>query len=128
MAESNPRFLSKPISIVSYDPRWPLEFSQERARVLQLVGDFIIALEHFGSTSVPGLDAKPIIDMLAGVSDVEAVPVRASRLLAHGYTDYGVQAPGRRLFTKGGPANEATHHLQFVVYGSPSWARAAALS
>jgi GrpB-like predicted nucleotidyltransferase (UPF0157 family) len=121
LAESNPRFLSSPIAVVDYDSRWPDEFVRERDRILQLVGDFIIELEHFGSTSIPGLAAKPIIDMLAGVPDVDAVPVATRPLLNSGYTDFGVQVPGRRLFAKGGRANEATHHLQFVVYGSPAW-------
>jgi predicted kinase len=59
--------------------------------------------------------------MLAGVQDVDAVPALAHPLLDSGYVDFGIQVPGRRLFTRGGRANEATHHLQFVLYGSAAW-------
>src|SRR6202011_4714684 len=121
MAESNPRFLSNPIAVVDYDVGWPDEFARERKRILELVGAYIVELEHYGSTAIPGLAAKPIIDMLAGVQDVDEAPVAARSLLEIGYTDFGVQVPGRRLFTRGGRANEATHHLQFVVYRSAAW-------
>jgi GrpB-like predicted nucleotidyltransferase (UPF0157 family) len=121
MAESNPRFLSNPIAVVDYDLGWPDEFARERQRILELVGAYIVELEHYGSTAIPGLAAKPIIDMLAGVRDVDEAAVAAHSLLEIGYTDFGVQVPGRRLFTRGGRANEATHHLQFVVYRSPAW-------
>jgi GrpB-like predicted nucleotidyltransferase (UPF0157 family) len=121
MAESNPRFLSNPIAVVDYDRGWPDEFARERQRILERLGAYIVELEHYGSTAIPGLAAKPIIDMLAGVQDVDAAPVAARSLLDIGYTDFGVQVPGRRLFTRGGRANEATHHLHFVVYRSPAW-------
>src|SRR5579859_1503633 len=121
MAESNPRFLNNPIAVVDYDQAWPDEFARERQRILECVGAYIVALEHFGSTAIPGLAAKPIIDMLAGVHDVDEAPIAARSLLDSGYTDFGLQLPGRRLFTRGGRANEATHHLHFVVYRSPAW-------
>jgi GrpB-like predicted nucleotidyltransferase (UPF0157 family) len=121
MAESNPRFLSNPITVVDYDLGWPDEFARERQRILELVGAYIVDLEHYGSTAIPGLAAKPIIDMLAGVQDVDEAPIAARSLLEIGYTDFGVQVPLRRLFTRGGRANEATHHLHFVVYRSPAW-------
>lgn len=120
MAEQNPRFLSKAIEIVEYDPGWSDGFVRERDAILELAGRTIIELEHFGSTAVPWLPAKPIVDMLAGVRDVEAVVALAPDLQTIGCTDFGVQVPGRRLFARGGPANEATHHLHFVVYGSPA--------
>jgi len=113
--------LRKPIEVVDYDVGWPDEFARERRRIRQLVGDYIVELEHFGSTAIPGLAAKPIIDMLAGVHDVDAAPVEARSLFDSGYTDFGVQVPGRRLFTRGGRANEATHHLHFVLCGSSAW-------
>jgi GrpB-like predicted nucleotidyltransferase (UPF0157 family) len=67
------------------------------------------------------LHAKPINEMLAGVQDVDEAPVAARTLHDIGYTDFGVQVPGRRLFTRGGRAKEATHHLHFVVYGTSAW-------
>jgi len=59
------------IALVEYDPRWPEQFAQETARVRAALGDdSVTAIEHFGSTSVPGLPAKPIIDILVGVRSV----------------------------------------------------------
>ena len=55
MAESNPRFLSNPIAVVDYDQGWPDEFARERQRILERVGAYIVELEHYGSTAIPGL-------------------------------------------------------------------------
>lgn len=106
---------------MDHDSSWPASFRAERDRILAAVGDLVIELEHVGSTSVPGLAAKPIVDMLAGVCNVEAAAVRAGDLLSIGYEDFGLQVPGRQLFARGGPANEATHHLHLVTHGTPAW-------
>jgi GrpB-like predicted nucleotidyltransferase (UPF0157 family) len=53
---------------VNYDPRWPGLYADERARILAAVGAYVTAIEHVGSTSVPGLAAKPVIDIMMGVS------------------------------------------------------------
>jgi len=94
MARRNSPYLSRAITVVDYDPSWPAIFRAECARILTVVGDLIIELEHFGSTSVPGLAAKLIIDMLAGVCDVEAATARMGGLLGIGYEDFGLQVPG----------------------------------
>jgi GrpB-like predicted nucleotidyltransferase (UPF0157 family) len=52
--------------IVAYDPRWPALFEEERARLLASIGTLLAAIEHVGSTVVPGLAANPIIDMMGG--------------------------------------------------------------
>ena len=59
--------MPEPVVIVQYDIRGPASFEKEKSRILGSVGDKIVAVEHIGSTAVPGLDAKPIMDMLAGV-------------------------------------------------------------
>jgi len=121
MARWNPPYLSRAITVVDYDPSWPASFRAECARISTVVGDLIIELEHFGSTAVPGLAAKPIIDMLAGVRDVEAAAARMGGLLGIAYEDFGLQVPGRYLFARGGPANEATHHLHVVEHRTAAW-------
>lgn len=55
------------IFIADYDPNWPHLFEIEAARIHEVLGNLILAIEHFGSTAVPGLAAKPIIDILVGV-------------------------------------------------------------
>ena len=64
-----PTVLTGPIELVDYDPAWPALFQREAARIRSILGDGVRLLEHVGSTSVPGLAAKPIIDIVLAVSD-----------------------------------------------------------
>ena len=73
------------VEVVPYDQSWPLAYARERADVLELGGAAILDLEHIGSTAVPGLWAKPIIDMMAAVTDLNEERVLASRLAGRGY-------------------------------------------
>jgi GrpB-like predicted nucleotidyltransferase (UPF0157 family) len=57
------------IHLARYDPEWPLQFAQLAGRIREALSDRVLQLEHVGSTSVPGLSAKPIIDMLLAVAD-----------------------------------------------------------
>jgi GrpB-like predicted nucleotidyltransferase (UPF0157 family) len=77
--------LTGPIRFVEYDPEWPALFAREEARIRSILGDRVIRLEHTGSTSVPGLAAKPIIDMTMTVADVLDEPAYAADLEAAGY-------------------------------------------
>jgi GrpB-like predicted nucleotidyltransferase (UPF0157 family) len=77
--------LSGPIQIVDYDPRWPLLFEREAERVRAALGEQARSIEHTGSTSVPGLAAKPIIDMLLVVADSADEPAYVPALEAAGY-------------------------------------------
>ncbi|HEX5166459.1 MAG TPA: GrpB family protein [Thermomicrobiales bacterium] len=78
--------LTAPIRIVDYDPEWPSLFEREAARITALLGDRVVALEHAGSTSVPGLAAKPIIDIVLVVADSADEAVYVPALDAAGYT------------------------------------------
>lgn len=68
------------VIIVDPDPSWPAQFAAARARVLAAVGDRFRELEHIGSTAVPGLAAKPTIDMLAAIASEDVIPELAPRL------------------------------------------------
>jgi len=61
--------LSSQIEIVAYDPRWPELFAREAARIRSILQSRALRIEHVGSTSVPGLPAKPVIDLLLGIDD-----------------------------------------------------------
>jgi GrpB-like predicted nucleotidyltransferase (UPF0157 family) len=74
-----------PISLAEYDPGWPAEFEREAARIRAVLGDSAILIEHAGSTSVPGLAAKPIIDIVLAVPDSADEPAYVPRLEAAGY-------------------------------------------
>lgn len=74
-----------PITLVAYDPRWPELFEREAKRIRSVLGNRVLRLEHVGSTSVPELCAKPIIDMLLVVADSSAEPSYVADLEAAGY-------------------------------------------
>jgi GrpB-like predicted nucleotidyltransferase (UPF0157 family) len=76
---------SGPIRFVEYDPAWPALFERENARIRGVLGDRVLRLEHTGSTSVPGLAAKPVIDMTMLVADVNDEAAYARDLEAAGY-------------------------------------------
>lgn len=100
-------------------PQWAQAFEEEAAHIRAAVGPDVLALEHYGSTSVPGLAAKPIIDLLIGVADLAVADRHAPAMIALGYDDAGDGGvPGHRIFGKGAPR---THLAHFVVYEGPEW-------
>ena len=78
--------------IVDYDPGWPLLFEELRSPIGRAMADVAITIEHVGSTSIPGLSAKPIIDMDVVVAEGD-VATGISRLAALGYTHQGDLGP-----------------------------------
>jgi len=102
--------MARKIEVVPYDARWPILFEQEAEKVSEILGDNCVALHHIGSTSVPGLSAKPIIDMMPVVKDIDKVDIHNAEFEALGYQcmgEYGIE--GRRFFMKGG--DNRTHHI-----------------
>jgi len=79
------------ITIVPYDPDWPRQFEQERARLADALGAIAIRIEHHGSTAVPGLDAKPVIDIQVSVAQLQPMDTYAAALAR---ACSGVRAPG----------------------------------
>lgn len=80
-----PRRVDGPIVLADYDPGWPALYERETARVRRILGDRVVRLEHVGSTSVPGLAAKPIVDMLLVVADSADEPAYVPPMEAAGY-------------------------------------------
>ena len=115
------------IVITEYDPNWVLRFEQESAQVRAVLDrDLITRIEHFGSTAVPGLAAKPIIDLLVGVRSLaEAKQVAVSQLERLGYAYWFENPdPQRMFFVKGLPPNgPRTHHIHMVESNSVLWER-----
>jgi GrpB-like predicted nucleotidyltransferase (UPF0157 family) len=115
------------VVITEYDPNWVLLFEQESARIRTVLDrDLITRIEHFGSTAVPGLAAKPIIDLLVGVRSLaEAKQVAISQLehLSYAYW-FDNPDPQRMFFVKGLPPNSPrTHHIHMVEPDSVLWER-----
>jgi GrpB-like predicted nucleotidyltransferase (UPF0157 family) len=77
--------LEGPIVLVDYDPQWPYIFSNEAKRLVNVLGERALSIEHVGSTSVPGLAAKPIIDIALGVNDSADEPAYVPEMEAAGY-------------------------------------------
>jgi GrpB-like predicted nucleotidyltransferase (UPF0157 family) len=80
-----PEQLTKPIEIEEYDPEWPSRYEREAARVRAVLGERVVRLDHAGSTSVPGLPAKPIVDMVLEVPDSADEPAYVPDMEAAGY-------------------------------------------
>ncbi len=97
-----------PVVIVDYDQRWMKMFAEEKERILEALNGMGVEVEHVGSTSVPGLAAKPIIDIIAVVPDCAAAEESIGPLGLLGYKYRGeLGVPGRYYFSKG----PRTHHL-----------------
>lgn len=91
------------IVISDYDERWPQSFTKEKAKIEGALSDILLACEHIGSTSVPGLAAKPIIDIMPGVRDIDCLDasVEPMRRLGFEYISiYEDELPERRYFRK----------------------------
>jgi GrpB-like predicted nucleotidyltransferase (UPF0157 family) len=102
--------------LADYDPRWPLLFEQESALITRALGDDVIDIQHVGSTSVPGLRAKPIIDILVAVESFAPIEDYERRLEPFGYHYHSQEDETDRLFFwKGTPR---THHLHIVEYAT----------
>jgi len=103
-----------PVAVVPYDAAWPGRFKSASAEIRTAVGPWFLRLEHIGSTSVPGLAAKPVIDMMASVRRLEH-GLAAGRALAElGYQRVESGMPDRLFFQRRGSSGESTHHLHVV--------------
>ncbi len=102
-----------------YSQDWPLEFARESERLQSLLGSELIAIHHIGSTSVTGLPAKSIIDLLPVVQDLEAIDRKTKILQEAGYKAWGEYGlPGRRYFTKDQGENR-TRNIHIYQRGDP---------
>lgn len=112
-----------PVIIAPYDPAWPTRFEAERAVLASVLEPWLAGpIEHVGSTAVPGLAAKPVIDIMAGVRDLRgSLPaIEAVRPLQYCYPDPPYKPDVMHWFCK--PSDfERTHHLHLVPFGSPLW-------
>ncbi|MFD6162940.1 GrpB family protein [Nocardia sp. NPDC060256] len=100
------------IRIVDYDPTWPERFADERARIATALGVTARRIDHIGSTSIPGLAAKPIIDIDVSVPDIEDENTYLEPLLAAGY-QLRVREPGHRMVRT--PKRDVHVHLSTVA-------------
>jgi GrpB-like predicted nucleotidyltransferase (UPF0157 family) len=114
------------VTVVDYDPSWPGRFERLRAAVWPVFADLAVAIEHVGSTSVPGLAAKPVIDLDVVVRSGADVPTAVGRLATLGYDHLGdLGIFGREAFRP--PEGSPAHNLYVCRHDSPSLANHLAL-
>lgn len=107
------------LKLSPYRKEWAELYALEKARLSQAVGAYLLRIEHVGSTAVPGMPAKPILDIAGAVQDLADVEPCLAPLQALGYAFRGEQGiPGRRYFVKGNPR---THHLHLYRVDSREW-------
>jgi GrpB-like predicted nucleotidyltransferase (UPF0157 family) len=103
------------VRLTDYREEWRSMFEEEARFLMTVFGDEVVSFEHFGSTAVPGMKAKPVVDMMCIVKDISAIDSYNEQMVALGYDaagDWGIE--GMRLFRKGG--ENRTHHIH--VYQS----------
>lgn len=114
--------MTKPIvNLSEYSPDWEKQFEYEEKRILDVVGDKVIGIEHIGSTSIKGLEAKPIIDIIVGIQNLDEVPNFISPLNDIGY-EYvpKLELIDRRFFRKG-LWGQGTCHLHICEFNNSEW-------
>ncbi len=110
------------VEVVPYDPAWKDEYRREERRLREVLGGEIVEIHHIGSTSIPGMPAKPIIDILVGVRKIDNIDLCNDAMARVGYEargEYGL--PGRRFFTKGIP--KRTHNVHVYQPDSAGYRR-----
>jgi len=113
----------RPIVIEDYDPDWPLSYEKERQEISAKLGDAALAIEHIGSTSVPGLAARPTIDIIVLIASLElareCIPLIES--LHYNYSPELEQVFSDRIFYWKGTAEAHTVHLAMIERARPAW-------
>lgn len=106
----------KTIRVVGYDESWESDFRREAALLREALGGVLLEVHHIGSTAVPGLAAKPVIDILLEVVSLEAMDGRAEEMIALGYRPRGENGIAGRRYYQRGDANR-THQVHAYVRG-----------
>ncbi len=122
--------ITEEISIVSYNPQWPRMFTQEKKQLQQLLHSQLIRrIEHFGSTAIPPLSAKPIIDILVEVASLNETKKHIVPILKNQDYEYywrptiGNEPPYYAWFIKRNKQGKRTHHIHMVEQDSILWDR-----
>lgn len=105
------------VIVTGSNPMWPNMFENEASRIREIFGEELISVHHIGSTSVSGLKAKPIIDIMPVVREIKVVDNYNDKMIAFGYEPMGeFGIPGRRYFRKGG--DNRTHQIHVFQFDS----------
>ncbi len=111
------------VTLLPYDASWPERYLEERQRLLSLFPMTFIDIQHIGSTAVPGLEAKPIIDLIVGVDSMDVAKSLNEPLCSAGYAtsaEFNQTLTDRQWFMRWANGHR-THHLHVVVHGGEVW-------
>lgn len=106
--------------VVPHNPLWPQSFQPEAAALKTIFGDYALTIQHIGSTAIPGLSAKPVVDILITTPDLDEIDTLDDRMLEHGYVaggEFGL--PHHRFFCKGNDT-ACLHHVHVYEPHHPS--------
>jgi GrpB-like predicted nucleotidyltransferase (UPF0157 family) len=114
--------MAREMIIIPYDDMWLDIYEKEKNILLDIFGDIIIDIQHFGSTSIKGMSAKPIIDVMIVVNDIKQIDEYNHAMEDSGYSVRGENGiEGRRYFVKFTPDNSGnhSHHIHIYQKGNP---------
>ncbi len=122
-AQSLQQAIDETVYLADYDPAWPARFDAERDRLLGRFPAALLDVQHIGSTAIPGMPAKPIIDVMAAVDSMAEADDQFDPLLDFGYVtsvEFNAGLTDRRWFMRHANGHR-THHLHVVVHGGDLW-------
>ncbi len=111
------------VRLRSHDSRWEQAYRETEARLVAVVGHLVVAIEHIGSTAVPGLAAKPILDIALAFPDRTRLDQASARLDAAGYEWRGDSGDAGGVVFVAGPESARVAHLHLVLSVDPQWQR-----
>jgi GrpB-like predicted nucleotidyltransferase (UPF0157 family) len=109
------------VRVVKHRPEWAILFMREAEMLRVSIGDIVADIQHVGSTAVPGLTAKSMLDIAVAVPSMDVIPSVVSRLTASGYIDRGYIHEGNYLLVKEIDPDMRTIHLHMVASTSREW-------
>jgi len=122
-SESLQLAIHESVEILHYNRRWPEKYELEKKRLLSLFPEAFLAIEHVGSTAIPKMAAKPIIDLLGGVRSMVDAEVLMPVLCENGYTtsaEFNATLGDQRWLMRHAEGHR-THHLHLVIHGDGIW-------
>ncbi|NHJ49711.1 MAG: GrpB family protein [Asgard group archaeon] len=119
--------MSEQVIVEEYNPNWKSKYSKIREDILEKIGDFVVEIEHIGSTAIPGLASKPIIDVMIGTQSLEDADKCIPRIIEMNFEyvkEHEKVLPNRRFFRK--PVKglgQREYHIHMVVFNDEFWKR-----
>ena len=112
------------IVVVEHDPAWRTEFEEESQRISRVLGGRVLRLHHIGSTAIPGIFAKPVIDILMEVENIVELDAGSPAMEGLGYESMGeFGIPGRRYFRRNNALGNRSHQVHAIEAKSPEISR-----